>query len=139
MGFLIFFSQKQTTIKKNVTIDQFEIPIQNMETAIVFYETVFDCKLHRQQMDQINMAWFPWDNAGKGTCGSLVKNEEFYSQSRDINQIYFSSEDVANEIAKVENADGKVLSPRKKITPDIGAMALFMDAERNRISLHCND
>lgn len=33
---------------KNVTMDQFEIPIQNMETAIVFYETVFDCKLHRQ-------------------------------------------------------------------------------------------
>lgn len=85
------------------------------------------------------MAWFPWDKAGKGTCGSLVKNKEFYSQSRDGNQIYFSSQDVANEIAKVENAGGKVLSPRKEITPDIGAMALFMDAEGNRISLHCND
>lgn len=90
-------------------------------------------------MDQINIAWFPWDKAGKGTCGSLVKNKEFYSQSRDGNQIYFSSQDVANEIAKVENAGGKVLSPRKEITPDIGAMALFMDAEGNRISLHCND
>lgn len=85
------------------------------------------------------MAWFPWDNASKGTYGSLVKNEEFYSQSRDINQIYFSSEEVANEIAKVENAGGKVLSSRKEITPDIGSMALFMDTEGNRISLHCND
>lgn len=123
---------------KNVTVSWFEIPVQDMERAIAFYESVFDCKLNRQQMDQIDMAWFPWDEAGGGAGGSLVKNDEYYSPSADGVQIYFSSEDVAKEIAKVGKAGGKVLSLKKEIAPDIGFMALFMDTEGNRISLHSN-
>jgi predicted enzyme related to lactoylglutathione lyase len=123
---------------RNVTVGWFEIPVLDMERAVAFYETVFDCKLRRQQMGQIDMAWFPWDEAGKGAGGSLVKNDEFYLPSADGVQIYFSSEDVDTEIAKVGKAGGKVLSPKKEIAPDIGFMALFMDTEGNRISLHSN-
>ena len=34
---------------KSVTVGWFEIPVQNMDRAIAFYEKVFDCKLSKQK------------------------------------------------------------------------------------------
>ena len=33
----------------------FEVPVENMERAIRFYEAVFDFKLSRNQMDSLDM------------------------------------------------------------------------------------
>jgi uncharacterized protein len=124
---------------KHVTVGWFEIPVQNMERAMAFYETVFDCKLDRQPMGPLDMAWFPWNHEGKGAGGSLVKYDEFYTPSANGVQIYFSCKDVENEINKVAGAGGKVISLKKEIAPGIGFMALFMDTEGNRIALHSNE
>ena len=123
---------------KHVTVGWFEIPVADMARAIVFYEKVFDCKLDRQPMGPLDMAWFPWNHEGKGAGGSLVKYEEFYTPSANGVQIYFSCEDVETEINKVTAAGGKVVSYKKEIAPGIGFMALFMDTEGNRIALHSN-
>lgn len=123
---------------KNVSVGWFEIPVQDMERAISFYEKVFDCSLSRHEMGPLDMAWFPWNHeeGGLGAGGSLVKFDQFYRPSPDGVQIYFSSEDVDIELARVESAGGKIVSPKKEIAPDIGFMALFMDPEGNRIALH---
>ena len=121
--------------QKAVTVGWFEVPTTDMERAIKFYETVFDTKLDRNKMGDFDMAWFPWDQEGKGAGGSLVHHEQ-YTPSDDGTLIYFSSEDVNTELARIEEAGGKILQDKTEISPDIGYMALFMDTEGNRVALH---
>jgi len=121
---------------KHVVVGWFEIPVKNMERAMAFYEAVFDCKLERLQMGPIDMALFPWDHEKGGAGGSLVKNEEFYTPSEDGVQVYFSSEDVKTELARIKKAGGEILQSKTLISPEVGYMALFTDSEGNRIALH---
>jgi predicted enzyme related to lactoylglutathione lyase len=115
----------------------FEIPVSDMERAIKFYDTVFGYKLERHQMGELDMAWFPFADV-PGAPGSLVYHKEFYKPSTDGTLIYFTchSGDLANELANVELAGGKVLMPKKLISEDVGYMALCVDTEGNRIALH---
>lgn len=103
-----------------------------------FYETVFDFKLDRQQMDELDMAWFPWKEEGLGAPGSLVHNPEFYTPSQEGTLVYFTahSGDLSNELGRVEAAGGKVLIPKRQISPEHGYMAVILDTEGNRVALH---
>lgn len=123
---------------KNNIVGWFEIPVSNMERAIKFYETVIGVKLDRNQMGPLDMAWFPWVDGGYGSGGALVYHDEFYKPSTDGVVIYLSalSGDLANELAKVEAAGGKVLQEKTKISDEHGFMALFLDSEGNRLALH---
>jgi predicted enzyme related to lactoylglutathione lyase len=124
-------------LKRNV-VGWFEIPVLDMERAIVFYQTVFDLELDRNQMGPLDMAWFPWEDTAPGSPGSLVYHKEYYKPSIDGVLIYFTSQtgDLANELNHVEGAGGKVLQPKTLISEDIGYMAIFLDTEGNRIALH---
>ncbi len=122
---------------KSVTIGWFEIPVQDMDRAIGFYEKVFDCKLDKQDMGDFQMAWFPWDESKGGAGGSLVFDQQFYAPSAHAGAlIYFSSDDCALELAKVTEAGGSVQIEKRLIAPDIGYMGVFLDSEGNRVALH---
>jgi uncharacterized protein len=116
----------------------FEVPVADMERAIKFYETVFGTTLSRHTMGRLDMAWFPSNEATPGAAGSLVSHADHYKPSTDGILIYFSSitGDLADELARVPAAGGKVLMPKRQIAPDIGYMALFVDTEGNRLALH---
>ncbi len=122
---------------KSVTVGWFEIPVNDMDRAIAFYETVFDCKLNKQVMGDFQMAWFPFSQNGKGAEGSLVYHKEFYETSGHAGTlIYFSCEDCEVELARVEKAGGKIQFYKRLIAPDIGYMGVFWDSEGNRIAVH---
>ena len=121
--------------KKAVTVGWFEIPTADMERAIQFYETVFDCELSRNTMGKFDMAWFPWTDDMQGAGGSLVYHE-MYTPSQKGTLVYFSSEDIDTELSRVKDAGGTVLREKTEISPDIGFMAFFTDTEGNRIALH---
>jgi predicted enzyme related to lactoylglutathione lyase len=96
-------------LQSNV-VGWFEIPVSDMERAIKFYEAVFQLKLNRQNMGDLDMAWFPYADV-PGSPASLVYHKEFYKPSTDGMLIYFTSQsgDLSNELSKVEPAGGKVL------------------------------
>jgi hypothetical protein len=124
----------------NVThnvVGWFEIPVTNMERAMLFYETVFDFKLGRVQMGPLDMAGFPSVENSAGSPGSLVLSND-NKPSKEGVLIYFTafSGDVAIELGRVEKAGGKVLMPKTQITPDIGFMGVVLDTEGNRIAFH---
>ena len=122
---------------KSVTVGWFEIPVQNMDRAIAFYQKVFDCKLDKNEMGDLVMAWFPWDQEKLGGGGNLVQHKNFYKTSDFAGPlIYFSAENCEIELGRVEEAGGPVLFPKKMIAPDIGYMGVFLDPEGNRIAVH---
>ncbi len=116
----------------------FEIPVNDMERAISFYEKMLDVKLDRNQMGPLDMAWFPYDPEGYGSGGSLVYFPDSYKPSADGVVIYLTahSGDLANELTRVEEAGGKVLQDKTQISEEHGFMAVILDTEGNRIALH---
>jgi hypothetical protein len=124
-------------LKHNV-VGWFEVPVTNMERAIKFYETVFNFKLQREQMGDLDMAWFPFNMEAQGSPGSLVCMPEVYKPSTDGTLVYFTahSGDLKNELSRVEKAGGKVVMEKKEISPEHGFMALFIDTEGNRVAMH---
>ncbi|GAA0733848.1 VOC family protein [Aquimarina litoralis] len=114
----------------------FEIPVTDMNRAKAFYEKVFDIEIHLVEMDGVKMGWFPNKNQVGTATGTLILLEEDYKPSADGVVVYFSSEDVANEIARVNVSGGKVLIDKKMISKENGFFAQFIDSEGNRIALH---
>jgi len=123
---------------KNNAVGWFEIPTTDMDRAVKFYETVFEQKLERNKVGDLEMAWFPWVEEGMGASGSLIHDPDHYKPSADGAVIYFTahSGDLAIELARVEPAGGKVIQPKTLITDDIGYFGVFLDSEGNRLALH---
>lgn len=113
-----------------------EIPVSDMDRAIAFYETVFALKLQKMDFGGLLMAWFP--NAGEdapGATGTLIKQES-YVPSQEGPLVYFHSEDLQNELNRVEAAGGSIYLAKTQISPEHGYMGVFIDSEGNRIALH---
>jgi predicted enzyme related to lactoylglutathione lyase len=124
--------------QKNNVVGWFELPVQDMERAVRFYETVFGLTLQRQTMGPLDMAWFPWIETGSGSPGSLVHAPDRYTPSDKGVLVYFTahSGDLAGELSRVESCGGTVLQEKTLITEEIGYMAVVLDTEGNRIALH---
>jgi predicted enzyme related to lactoylglutathione lyase len=117
-------------------ISWFEIPVANMERASKFYNSVFNIQVQVQDFGGTLMAWFPFAEGKSGASGSLIQNDAYVPSDTKGVLIYFSCNDVANQMSRVEAAGGKVVKQKTQISPDIGYMALFIDSEGNRIALH---
>ena len=118
----------------------FEIPVSDMDRAITFYESVLGCSFHRNTMENLDMAWFPHNPESYGTGGALVCNPEFYRPSQEGSLLYLSTStgDLLKDQEKIEQNGGKILIPRRQISPDHGYMMIFIDSEGNRVALHSN-
>ncbi len=117
-------------------VSWFEIPVENMDRAVKFYQSVFDVELHLMNMGGEDMGWFPSEEGAPGAAGSLIKSKTVKPSSDGV-CIYFASRanDVDVELGKVERAGGTVVVPKTKISDEIGFFGQFMDSEGNRISL----
>ncbi len=122
-----------TTVRNPV--HWFELPVADMERAVKFYGDVFGHEFRRQKMDDMEIAFFPSDRESWGCSGMLVKHEKSIPSSQGT-MVYFlpPSGDLANELAKVEPAGGKVWTPKTSIQ-EYGFMAVFSDTEGNTVGM----
>lgn len=117
-------------------ISWFEIPATDLDRAQRFYETILNLKTNRTSMGGEELAIFPYDRAGGATGGALIQsspNEP--SQSGTV--IYLqSTESVDAVLARVPAAGGSIAKGRQELPNGIGAIALILDTEGNRVGVH---
>lgn len=115
----------------------FEIYVNDMPRAKVFYENVFSVKLSKLDApitEPIEMWGFPMDPKASGCSGSLVKMEGI-SPSGVSTIIYFASEDCSVEEKRVAKFGGKIDKSKMSIG-QYGFISLVVDTEGNRVGIH---
>lgn len=114
-----------------------EVPVQNMDRAIQFYNSVFGWDLKVMEMGPLLMAWFPSDEQAIGASGSLVCSPDHYETSDKAGPlVYFTCDGVQKTLDKAISAGAKLLIPVTQISEDVGFMSVVLDSESNRIALH---
>lgn len=117
-------------------INWFEIPVNDMDRARKFYETIFDIEMPVMEMGGAVMAFFPYDPASHRTSGALCKGEH-YKVCHKGPKLYLNGDpDLSTVLDKVYEAGGEVLVRKELITPENGYMGVFSDTEGNHIYLH---
>lgn len=119
------------------TVGWFEIPVNDMARAKTFYEAVFSVEIKEVDLGGLKMGWFPDNNGAYGATGTLIKQES-YIPSQEGTLVYFMSEDVQNELDRIETAGGQIYQAKTRISEEHGYMGVFIDSEGNRIALHSN-
>lgn len=114
----------------------FEIPVLNMDRAKKFYDEVFQITIAIHDLGEFKMGWFPHAPDKTGSPGSLVLNKMYIPSDTAGPLLYFSCEDVTDELKRVEKAGGKIMQVKTEIGAGHGFMALMKDSEGNRIALH---
>ena len=115
-------------------VNWFEIPVNDLNRAKQFYETVFGLQLSLNEMGPMKMAWFPMAPETAGATGTLMKAEG-YTPSHAGTLVYFSVTNIDGILAEVDANGGKVLLPKTGIG-EHGYIAHFQDCEGNRVALH---
>lgn len=116
-------------------IQWLEIATTDLERAKTFYSEVFQLEFHFIEMPGSKMYMFGSPDA-VGSSGCLMWSEET-KPGVDGTTVYFSCEDIANEIGRIEAAGGKILIPKTDIG-EFGFFGQFIDSEGNRVGLHSN-
>jgi len=114
-------------------INWFEIPVDDYERAIAFYENIMQCELKREVMDCCDMAVFPADEIAVG--GALVKAD--FLKPRDAGcVIYLNVEGMIDGVLqRAQEQAAEILFPKTHIG-EAGYIAHIADSEGNRIGLH---
>ena len=126
-------------IKHNV-VGWFEIPVNDMQRAVEFYNNLFGFELEANPFwENDEMAIFPTDfeNFLPGAAGALYKGKD--ARPGDTGPIlYFTSPsgDCQNELDKAKEIGARILSEKTKIPEDHGFFVLLMDSEGNKIAVH---
>jgi hypothetical protein len=119
-------------MKQNNPFFYVEIPVNDMQRAIRFYETVFDMKLTTTNIDNIETALFPFEEGQMGITGALAKGE-IYKPTINGVLIYLHTDEIDLTLERVIALGGEILYP--KTDNGIGFVAEFKDSEGNRIAL----
>ncbi len=116
-----------------VTINWFEIPVQNLARAAKFYSRILAVDLGEMQGPAGVMKTF---QNGDAPVGALVESEH-NSPSKSGPLVYLGAEDIDVVLGRIGDAGGEVVLPKTSIGP-FGNIAQFIDLEGNRIALHSN-
>ncbi|KPF69932.1 glyoxalase [beta proteobacterium AAP99] len=111
-----------------------EIPVTDMDRAVLFYEAVFSVDLERQTIDGYEMALFPFDPAAHGATAALAKGD-VYRPAQVGPIVYFAVDSIDSTLSRARARGAKTLY-EKKSAGDWGWVAEIEDSEGNRVALH---
>ena len=112
----------------------FEIPANDIDRAIKFYENVLSLKIEKVKAGNQEMGILPYEN--QASIGVLVKSKNDKPGSNGVT-IYLNAENkIEQTLSAVEKNGGKIVTPKTAHADDSGFFALFIDSEGNKLGLH---
>jgi predicted enzyme related to lactoylglutathione lyase len=105
-----------------------EIPANRAEDSARFYSDIFGWKV-RERGDG-NLAF----DDPSGVSGTWVKESDRTPDERT--RTYIMVDNITESLKQIENAGGRVLTPRTDIGPNLGAFAAFTDPVGNEFGLY---
>jgi uncharacterized protein len=126
-------NDKKEMREKSNPVVYFEIPVKDIDRAIKFYKVVFSFDFEKENIDNNEMALFPFVDKNSGISGALAKGE-VYKPTKDGVIIYFKTENIDETLKLATSSGGQILYP--KTDNGIGLVAEFEDTEGNRIALY---
>ncbi len=118
-------------------LNWFEIPTEDFDRAVKFYNSLYDTTLTISDMEEgiMQMAILPHEYEG-GVGGAIIKSEG-YLPSTNGTLIYLNAgADVSPMLERAVKAGGSVVMPKMELPRDLGHIAIFTDSEGNKIGLH---
>ncbi len=108
-----------------------EIPTENFERGVKFYNSVLKLELEVIDCGEEKMACFP---GGEGAV-SYAPN---FKPGENGALVSFNAEnDLENAIERVKKNGGKIIQPKTKIEAEgRGYFAVFIDCEGNKVGLY---
>lgn len=89
----------------------FEIPVNDMDRAILFYKSLLGFTFEEEELDGYTMAFFPFDKTESGITGALVKGD-VYQPSKNGVILYFSTENIDDTLSQAVQLNAKILYPK---------------------------
>lgn len=105
-----------------------EIPANRAEDSADFYKSIFGWKV-RERGDG-NLAF---DDTGS-VSGTWVKESDRTPDEQT--RVYIMVDSIEDALRQIEQAGGKILTPRTDIGPNMGAFAAFADPVGNEFGLY---
>lgn len=126
------------TVKSmNSFISLFEIPADNMDRAVEFYQSFLGIPIQRMDIQGMELGILPYQD--QTVHGVIIKGEG-YTPSADGTTLYFDAGENLEEILKkVEQNGGTVLIPKTAHVDNSGFFALFLDSEGNKLGLNATN
>ena len=113
----------------------FEIYVDDLPRAKIFYESVFNYSLIPEKTDGSFEAYrYPGSMPGNGAMGALMKHP-MRKPSQEGTMIYFHCGNCAIQSDLAIKNGGRVFRPKSSIGAD-GFIAIIGDTEGNAIGLH---
>ena len=109
----------------NNRVVHFEIPSDNPEKAIEFFQTVFGWNFQKLGTEDYWLATTGDENS-RGINGALMNKKD--PRQPVVNTILV--ENIEDHIKKIESAGGKIVVSKMPL-PDVGYLAYFMDTDNN--------
>ncbi len=108
-----------------------EIPTENFERAVLFYNSILKLDLKVVDCGEEKMACFPTGE------GALIYAKGFKPSSNGILLSLNAENELEETLASIEKKGCKIIQPKTKIQVEgRGYFALFIDCEGNKIGLY---
>lgn len=120
-----------------VEVRYLEIPVNDIDRAVAFYEAVFAVKLERATVDGYAMAHFPSPGDRAGADVTLAQGDVYVPSKAGV-LVYFHVTDIDLVMSRATARGATILYAKKRVAPGTW-VGEFEDSEGNRIALSQRD
>lgn len=124
--------------KHGSIVNWFEIPVNDIQRAREFYQSILNIQMPVSNMMDTHMAFFPFDPTTGKINGALVCSDNHIPAEEGVIIYLNANPDLSEVLKKVTMQGGEVLMAKTEIDDESGFLAFFRDSEGNKIGLHSN-
>ena len=125
--------------KMTNSINWVEIPVLNFERAKEFYSRIYDYEMFEETMLSGRMGFLPMERDSQGVGGAIVQGNGYIPTSLGAKVYLNGGKDLLTILNRIIAAGGEIITPKTKISDELGYFAVFEDTEGNHVSLHSRE